>query len=176
MTDDGPNPTFRHLDDADLAWHEVKRQQNADGTTSSVWEQWLAFSTDPPYLSLNARYDPGMIVRRHGHRSPHVLFVVAGGAWFGDRWCGAGTHVELPEGAAFGPIRAGAKGAVFFEVMMGDPRSWGEDPDAFARVQADHGVTSLPDPPLDLPPGLEDLRAFWAAAPVDGHGSETGGR
>ena len=75
---DAPQPVFRHLDDPDLPWQEVKRQRNADGTTSSVWEKWFAFRGDPPYLSLLGRYDPGMIVRRHGHRSPQVVYVIDG--------------------------------------------------------------------------------------------------
>ena len=73
---DGLEPTFRHLDDPDMGWQQVKSIRRADGTTASVWEKWLAFSPDPQYLSLYARWDPGMVVRRHGHYSPHVLFVV----------------------------------------------------------------------------------------------------
>ena len=42
--------------------------------------------------------------------------------------CPAGTHIELPLGAAFGPFVAGDDGALLFEVMMGDPRGWGDDP------------------------------------------------
>ncbi len=121
----GLAPTFRHLDDPDLPWQRVKSVRNADGTTSSVWEKWLAFSPDPQYLSLYARWDPGMVVRRHGHLSPHVLFVLDGEMWCGERHCPAGTHVELPLGAAFGPFVAGPEGAVLLEVMMGDPRSSG---------------------------------------------------
>jgi hypothetical protein len=83
----GLEPTFRHLDDPDVPWQQCKRQRNADGTESSVWEKWLAFSPDPQYLSLYAKYDPGMIVRRHGHFSPHVVFVLEGEVWFGDRRC-----------------------------------------------------------------------------------------
>ena len=93
---DPPEPIFRHLDDPDVPWQEVKRQRNADGSTSSVWEKWFAFRADPPYLSLLGRYDPGMIVRRHGHRSPHVVYVIEGSIWCGDRLCEAGTHIELP--------------------------------------------------------------------------------
>ncbi len=52
---DGPQPVFRHLDDQEVPWQEVKRQRNADGTTASVWEKWFAFSPDPQYLSLYAR-------------------------------------------------------------------------------------------------------------------------
>jgi hypothetical protein len=158
----GLEPTFRHLDDADVPWQQVKRQRNADGSESSVWEKWLAFSPDPPYLSLYAKYDPGMIVRRHGHYSPHVLFVIAGELWVGERRCPAGTHVELPLGAAFGPLRAGDEGATLFEVMMGDPRSWGDEPASLDEARAAHGVEPLPDVPLDFPPWLADLRSHWS--------------
>src|SRR4051812_15322306 len=158
-----PEPLFRHLDDDEVPWQQVKAQRNADGSESSVWEKWLAFSADPPYLSLYARYDPGMIVRRHGHNSPHVLFVIAGELTIGERHCPAGTHVELPDGAAFGPIRAGTDGAVLFEVMMGDPRSWGADPERYAELLARHGVEALPDPALQFPAWLEDARAKWVA-------------
>jgi hypothetical protein len=147
-----------------VPWQAVKSQRNADGTTSSVWEKWLAFNADPPYLSLYARYDPGMIVRRHGHYSPHVLFVIDGDIRCGERECPAGTHVELPLGAAFGPFVAGPRGAVLFEVMMGDPRSWGDEPETFAATLAAHGAEALPDPPLEYPPWLEDLRAHWTDA------------
>jgi len=160
---DGVEPVFRHLDDPDLTWQQCRRQRNADGSESSVWEKWLAFSPDPQYLSLYARYDPGMLVRRHGHYSPHLVFVLEGELWVDQRRCPAGTHVELPFGAAFGPLRAGDQGAVLFEVMLGDPRSWGDQPERFAQALADHGAEALPDPQLDYPPWLADLRQHWAA-------------
>ena len=137
----GLEPVFRHLDDPDMSWQQVKRIRNADGSESSVWEKWLSFSPDPQYLSLYAKYDPGMMVRRHGHYSPHVLFVIEGEIWCGDRRCPAGTHIELPFGAAFGPFRAGPEGCTLFEVMMGDPRSWGDDPEAFTALMEEHGAS-----------------------------------
>jgi hypothetical protein len=163
----GREAIFRHLDDPDVTWQQVKRQRNADGSESSVWEKWLSFSPDPEYLSLYARYDPGMIVRRHGHFSPHVLFVIEGEVWIGSRHCPAGTHVELPVGAAFGPIRAGTGGATLFEVMMGDPRSWGDEPAAFEHELARHHAEALPDVELEYPPWLQDLRAHWVDAEAD---------
>jgi hypothetical protein len=161
----GKEPIIRRLDDPDMKWQQVRRQQNADGTEASVWEKWLAFSPEPQYLSLYAKYDPGMIVRRHGHFSPHIVFVLEGGAWFGDEWCGVGTHIELPFGAAFGPVRAGDEGATFFEVMLGDPRSWGDQPELFEQALADAGASVLPDVELDYPDWLQDLRSHWAGAP-----------
>jgi hypothetical protein len=160
----GRGPIIRRFDDPDVPWQRVKAQRNADGSESSVWEKWFAFSPDPQYLSLYARYDPGMVVRRHGHFSPHIVFVLEGDLWVGDEHCPRGTHIELPLGAAFGPLVAGDEGCVLFEVMLGDPRSWGDDPDAFDRVLAERGVQPLPDPPLTFPAWLEDLRSHWSGA------------
>ena len=141
----------------------MKRQRNADGTTSSVWEKWFAFRADPPYLSLLGRYDPGMIVRRHGHRSPHVVFVIEGSIWCGDRLCPAGTHIELPEGAAFGPFRAGPEGVTMFEVMLGDPRSWGDQPELVeAAARRARRRASCRIRRSTCPDWLEDERARWS--------------
>ena len=158
-------PIIRRLDDPGLEWQRVKAQRNADDTESSVWEKWIAFRSDPPYLSLYARYDPGMVVRRHGHRSPHVVFVLEGEILVGDEICGAGTHIELPQGEQFGPLVAGDAGCTLFEVMLGDPRSWSDDPVPFAEVCAARGVTPLPDPEIDFPDWLEDERGRWLDAP-----------
>ena len=157
-------PVFRRLGDPGLAWQRVKAQRNADGTESSVWEKWFAFRADPPYLSLYARYDPGMVVRRHGHRSPHLVFVLEGEILVGDEVCGAGTHIELPEGEQFGPLLAGDAGCALFEVMLGDPRSWSDDPKPFVEACSARGVTPLPDPEIDFPERLEDQRGRWIDA------------
>ena len=161
----GGGPLIRRFDDPGVPWQRVKAQRNRDGSESSVWEKWFAFSPDPPYLSLYARYDPGMVVRRHGHRSPHVVFVIDGDLLAGDVVCGPGTHIELAEGEQFGPLVAGDRGARLFEVMLGDPRSWSDDPDSFAAACAERGVTPLPDPGIDFPDWLEDLRGRFDGFP-----------
>jgi hypothetical protein len=160
----GKGPIIRRFDDADVPFQAVRAQRNADGSESFVREKWFAFSAEPQYLSLYATYDPGMVVRRHGHFSPHIVFVIEGDLWVGDEHCPKGTHVELPLGAAFGPLVAGDDGCVLFEVMMGDPRSWGDDPEVYEKVLAERGVEPLPDPPLQYPPWLADLRTHWAGA------------
>lgn len=157
-------PTFRHLDDAEMKWHKVRSVRTRDGREASVWEKWLAFSPDPQYLSLYARWDPGVIIRKHGHLSPHVLFVIEGDMTCGGRHCPAGTHIELPLGADFGPFVAGPNGTLLFEVMLGDPRSWSDDPEAFRRALAEQGAEALPDPPIELPAWLQDLRNRWAVS------------
>ena len=143
-------------------WIPVRSQRNADGSESHVWERWVAFSVEPLYLALYARWDPGMIVRPHGHHSPHTMTVLAGELTCGGERCGVGTHLELPYGASFGPLVAGAEGVELYEVMMGDPRSWSDEPEALAEVLAARGVEQLPDPPIELPAGLEDLRAIFS--------------
>jgi hypothetical protein len=160
---EGTRHRIIHPDAADdVPWIAVRSQRNADGSESHVWERWVAFSTEPLYLALYARWDPGMIVRRHGHYSPHTLTVLSGEVTCGDTLCTPGTHIELPLGAAFGPFVAGPEGVEMYEVMMGDPRSWSDEPEAMEAVLAEHGVEALADPPIELPAGLEDLRAVFS--------------
>jgi hypothetical protein len=155
---EGLKETFTKMDD--IVWTEVKRQRNADGAIATIREKWPI--AQPDFMSAYIEYDPGMIARRHGHFGHHLVWVIAGGAWFGDRWCPAGTHIELPFGAAFGPIVAGDEGTRFLEITNGDFRSWGDQPELYERAIADHGVTPLPDPPINLGEWFEDKRGYWA--------------
>ena len=139
-------------------WIPVRSQKNADGSEAHVWEKWVAFSVEPMYLALFAKWDPGMIVRKHGHFSPHVLVVLKGEFFCGERLCGPGTHIELPLGADFGPFIAGSEGVELYEVMMGDPRSWSDDPEAMEKILKEHGVNPLPEQPIALNARLEDQR------------------
>ena len=158
-------PKFTDIEENEsVPWIPVRSQTNADGSESHVWEKWVAFSVEPMYLALFAKWDPGMIVRKHGHFSPHVLTVLEGEFFCGERLCRSGTHIELPLGADFGPFRAGTKGVLLYEVMMGDPRSWSDEPEAMLAILEEHGVTQLPDPPIELPDGLKDLRQVYVAA------------
>src|SRR3954447_26310072 len=148
------SPRFTHLDD--VGWQEVRRQQHGE-RTASVREKWLDFSER--YLSLYARWDPGMIVQPHGHNSDHVVFVLEGEMTCGDVVCTAGTHIALDQGDTFGPFVAGPQGVVLFEIMMGDPRSFPEDLAAYAVSPGGRGVVQLPTPPIDMPDWLEDTRS-----------------
>ena len=146
-------PRFVHLDD--LTWQEVRRQRHGDRDVS-VREKWLDFS--PEFLSLYAKWDPGMIVQPHGHNSNHVIFVLEGEMTCGDVRCVKGTHIALDQGDTFGPFVAGSEGVVLFEVMMGDPRSFPADQDEWQQLLDDQGVELLPNPPIDLPDWLPDQR------------------
>jgi hypothetical protein len=63
---------------------------------------------------------------------------------------------------------AGDGGAVLFEVMLGDPRSWGEQPELFEQALAARGAEALPDVELDYPEWLQDLRHHWVGANENG--------
>jgi quercetin dioxygenase-like cupin family protein len=151
--------TYRHVDD--IEWTPVQRQRNADGSESVVREKWPIIRAD--FLSAYVHYEPGMVVRRHGHRSNHVVFVLDGGVWLGDRWCPPGTHVHVPLGAAFGPIIAGPDGVTCWELSFGEFGGWGDEPELYEREIAARGVTPLPDPPLDLGDWFVDPRGDTGA-------------
>jgi quercetin dioxygenase-like cupin family protein len=146
-------PRFQHLDD--LPWQEVRRQKHGERVVS-VHEKWPEFSDR--YLTVYAKYDPGMIVQPHGHNSDHIVFVIEGDVMCGDVHCPAGTHIALDQGDTFGPFVAGPNGATMFEVMMGDPRSFPGDLEAYEKFLAEQGVEPLPNPPIDMPDWLEDTR------------------
>lgn len=148
-----PEVKFRHADEE--KWHEVRAIEQG-GRRLVVREKWLEFS--PDRLSLVARWDPGMMIHKHGHNSDHILYVIDGEMLCGDVRCTRGMHITLEKGAAFGPFIAGPEGVELFEVMMGDPRSWAADPEGFDRLLAERGARKLPNPPIELPDWLEDTR------------------
>jgi hypothetical protein len=148
-------PRITHIDDDDIPWQEVRTVQ-LPGTTASVWEKWLDFSEQ--FLSLYARWDPGMMVHAHGHNSDHVVFVLEGSMTCGEVDCPVGTHIALDQGDTFGPFVAGPDGVVLLEVMMGDPRSFAADPDGWRELLASKGARQLPNPPIDLPDAFPDAR------------------
>ena len=121
---DGLQSVMTHV--RDYEWTELKQQQNADGSVSVAREKSLL--QQPDFTSTYVEYSPGMTVERHGYFGQHLVWVIEGGAWFGDRWCPTGTHIELPLGAAFGPIVASEEGALFLELTDGDVRSWVDEP------------------------------------------------
>ena len=150
---------FRHVDEID--WTPVQRQRNADGSVSVVREKWPIIR--PGALSAYVHYEAGMVVRRHGHRSNHVVFVLGGGAWIGGDWTTTGTHIHVPLGAAFGPIVAGPEGLTCWELSFGEFGGWGDQPERYEREMQRLGATPLPDPPLDIGEWFEDPRGDWGA-------------
>jgi quercetin dioxygenase-like cupin family protein len=141
-----PELRITHIDQID--WQEVKAQQHGDRRVS-VWEKYLDWI--PELLVLYARYDPGMLTERHGHLSDHIVYVLEGEITVGDVRCQPGANIVLEKGAVFGPIEAGPEGALLLEIMMGDPRAVPADPEGFAKLLSERGVTPLPNPPIHAP-------------------------
>ena len=107
-----------------------------------------------------------MIVRRHGHRSPHVVYVIEGSIWCGDRLCEAGTHVEPAGGRR---LRAVPGGPGWGDDVRGDarrPAVVGRPAEFVAALRAEHAVEELPDPDIDFP-DLADERADGLHAVAD---------
>ena len=148
-----PEVKFRHMDDE--KWQPVRAIELPTGP-AYVREKWLEFSDK--CLSLYAKWDPGMMIHKHGHNSEHVVFVLSGSMTCGDVECKAGMHITLEQGAAFGPFVAGPEGVELFEVMMGDPRSFPADTEGFEKLLAEKGARRLPNPPIDMPDWIEDTR------------------
>jgi hypothetical protein len=139
----------------DEKWQEVRAIELPNGP-AYVREKWLEFSDK--CLSLYAKWDPGMMIHKHGHNSEHVVFVLSGSMTCGDVECTPGMHITLEQGAAFGPFVAGPEGVELFEVMMGDPRSFPADTEGFEKLLAEKGARRLPNPPIDMPDWIEDTR------------------
>ncbi len=66
-------PRFRHANDE--KWQDVRAIELPTGP-AVVREKWLEFT--PRVLCLYAKWDPGMMIHKHGHNSDHVVFVIEG--------------------------------------------------------------------------------------------------
>ncbi len=146
-TPDGPRLAFVHVDE--VPWTEVLAQQHGDRRVS-VHEKFLEWTRDR--MVAQARYDPGMIIERHGHSSDNLLYVLDGEVAVGERSCPAGTLIVLEEGAVFGPLVAGPDGCLLFEMWAGDVTPVPADKDGYARLLDERGVARLPNPPFQMPP------------------------
>jgi len=91
------------------------------------------------------------LTQRHGHKSSHLVYVLEGELMVGDRHCPAGTLVVLELGATFGPLIAGATGALLFEAWMGDPAPVPADKGEYAALLRQRGIEPLPRPRIERP-------------------------
>jgi hypothetical protein len=98
------------------------------------------------------RYDPGLVIERHGHRSDNLVYVLDGDLDVDGRACPAGTLIVLERGAAFGPLTAGPEGCLLFETWGADVTPVPADKEGYARLLAARGITRLPNPSFERPP------------------------
>jgi hypothetical protein len=97
------------------------------------------------------RYDPGMVIERHGHASDNLVYVLEGDLDVGGRPCPAGTLIVLERGAVFGPLTAGPDGCLLFETWGDDVTPVPADKAGYEKLLADRGIRRLENPPFERP-------------------------
>jgi len=143
---DGPRLAFVHIDD--VPWTEVIAQQHGERRVS-VHEKFLEWNAQR--MVVLGRYDPHVVIERHGHASDHLVYVLEGELTVGDRVCPPGTLIVLEVGAKFGPLIAGAQGALLLETWAGDPRPVPGNKDEYYALLRERGIVRLPNPPFTKP-------------------------
>ena len=141
-----PRLAFVHVDD--VPWTEVIAQQHGERRVS-VHEKFLEWNAQR--MVVLGRYDPNVIIERHGHASDHLVYVLEGELTAGDRHCPAGTLIVLELGAVFGPLVAGPQGALLFETWAGDPRPVPADKEGYYALLQSKGIVRLPNPSFTKP-------------------------
>jgi hypothetical protein len=141
-----PRLAFVHVDD--VPWTEVVAQQHGDRRVS-VHEKFLEWNAKR--MVVLGRYDPHVVIERHGHASDHLVYVLEGELLVGDRRCAPGTLIVLEVGAAFGPLVAGPAGALLFETWAGDPRPVPADKEGYHALLRERGIERLPNPRFAKP-------------------------
>ena len=142
-----PRLAFVHIDD--VPWNEVIAQMHGERRVS-VHEKFLEWNAKR--MVVLGRYDPHVVIERHGHASDHLVYVIEGDLTVGDRHCPSGTLIVLELGAKFGPLIAGEKGALLFETWTGDPRPVPDDKEKYYALLQEKGIVRLPNPPITKPP------------------------
>ena len=143
---ESPRLAFVRIDD--VPWTEVIAQLHGERRVS-VHEKFLEWNEQR--MVVLGRYDPEVVIERHGHASDHLVYVLEGELLVGDRVCSAGTLIVLELGATFGPLVAGAGGALLFEVWMGDPRPVPADKEEYYALLKERGIVRLPNPKFTKP-------------------------
>lgn len=151
-----PRLAFVHADQ--VPWTEVIAQMHGERRVS-VHEKFLEWN-DKRMVVLG-RYDPNVVIERHGHASDHLVYVLEGELQVGERVCPPGTLIVLELGATFGPLIAGPQGALLFETWAGDPRPVPADKAEYHALLAAKGIVRLPNPKFTKPDGV-------AVEPEDG--------
>jgi hypothetical protein len=136
------------VDEADVPWQEVLAQRHGTRRVS-VHEKFLEWT--PDRMVVLGRYDPGVVVERHGHASDHLVYVLEGELAVGERRCPAGTLIVLERGAVFGPLVAGVGGALLFETWAGDPAPVPADKEGYYALLRERGIERMAPPKIVRP-------------------------
>ena len=147
---EGPAPGLRFVHVDDVASQEVLAQLHGERRVG-VHLKFLEWTSSR--MVAYTRYDPDLVLERHGHASDALVFVLDGHLTVGDRECPPGTLIVLERGATFGPLVAGPDGCTFLEWYGEDVRPVPADKDEYFRLLATRGIERLPNPTWEAPPG-----------------------
>lgn len=139
-----PRLVFRHVDD--VPSQEVKAQRHGDRRVG-VHLKFMEWS--PNRTMIVTRYDPGLVLEVHGHKSDHIIYVTKGSVTIGDTECTPGMMVLLEEGAVFGPLVAGSEGTELIEFYTGEVTPVPADAEGYERLLERQGIVAEPNPPFD---------------------------
>jgi len=147
-TEANPQLKFVHVDD--VPTQEVLAQMHGDRRVG-VHLKFLEWT--PSRMVAFTRYDPGLVLEKHGHASDALVFIIDGHLTVGDHECPPGTLIVLEKGAAFGPLVAGDEGCTFLECYGDDVAPVPADKDEYYRLLTELGIERLPNPVFVAPPG-----------------------
>ncbi|MFA5885759.1 MAG: hypothetical protein WDA60_18045 [Acidimicrobiia bacterium] len=144
------DPQLKFVQAGDIPFTEVVAQLHGD-RRASVHIKFLEWT--PERMVAYTRYDPGLVLERHGHSSDHLVFVLEGELAVGDRACTPGTLIVLERGAVFGPLVAGPEGVTFLEHHAGDVTPVPVDKEGYRAMLAELGIERLANLEFVRPPG-----------------------
>ena len=156
-------PRLAFVDADQVPWTEVIAQMHGDRRVS-VHEKFLEWNDER--MVVLGRYDPNVVIERHGHASDHLVYVLEGELRVGERVCRPGTLIVLELGATFGPLIAGPAGALLFETWAGDPRPVPADKAEYHALLESKGIVRLPNPrftkPVTAPTDPDDGKDLYS--------------
>ena len=131
-------PRFVHI--GEVPPHQPVVQMHGERRVA-VHLQVLDWS--PERFIAYTRYDPGLILSRHCHKSDFTVFIIAGEVEVGGRSCPAGTLIMLDKDKYFGPLIAGPEGCTLLESYAGDVTSVHESDEAYHALLAERGIVPV---------------------------------
>lgn len=148
MADDDQTPRLKFVEPGDAPFIEVIAQMHGDRRVcaNNKYLEWT-----PTQMVAQTRYDPGLVIERHGHASNHFIYILEGELDVGDRHCPTGTLIVLDKGAVFGPLIAGPNGTSLLEVWLGDPLPMPADKEGYYALLKERGIERLAPPKFERP-------------------------
>ena len=148
------NPRLAIVHDEAVPFTEVIAQDHTVAGVverRSVHEKFLEWNGQR--MVVIGRYDPGIILERHGHSSDHLIYVLEGVLRVGEYECPPQTLIVLEEGASFGPLFADTTvGCLLFETWLDDVTPLPADKPGYHALLASRDIVRLANPGFVSPP------------------------